>query len=326
MGTYKPRFSYSKLNTYESCGWKYKLIYEDKHFIFSDSIATLFGTLVHYIEEKIAVAIKNHEEIDYELLKNEFLHVNIPKLSPRDQNGGIYGIDYISQQFPDDFYRKNDAGISYQTKVENYLKTGIYRLENYLKANPDLEVFGMEKYFELEYIKNNVITGKIDRIFYNKVKGTYLIEDIKTKDKPFDEDSLQVPLQFVIYARALSEMLNIPIDKISCAYDLPICNLKQPIINPNFIKEGEARINKIFEGISEKDFVPKPTALCAYCPFSETSVDQPEEAKKLCCYYSLWRPNGNRRVWEVAHKWEGIEKNEEILKEFFAEKDFNFDF
>lgn len=33
------KFSYSKLNTFESCGWKYKLQYVDGHYISADSLA-----------------------------------------------------------------------------------------------------------------------------------------------------------------------------------------------------------------------------------------------------------------------------------------------
>jgi len=322
----KTKSSYSKLNTYKSCGWKYKLTYEDKHFLFSESISSLFGTLVHYIEEQIAKRIKNHEEINYEQLKEEFYTLDIPKTSPWDQTGGIYGITKIIEKFPKEYYQKNNQGISYEDKAKKYLQTGIYRLEKYLNENPQLEVYGTEVYFETEYINNNVISGRIDRVFYNKENGKYLIEDIKTKDKPFNEDELNIPLQFAIYSNALAKMLNTPIKNISCAYDLPFCEVKQPVLNPNFVEEGLQQINEIFEGIDKRDFIPHPSALCAYCPFSETYPDQPEEGKKLCCYYSLWKPGGSHRVWEVAHKWEGIEKNDEILKEFFKENDFNFEF
>ena len=51
---YREKFSYSKLEIYESCSWRYKLIYEDKNFIKIPSIATDFGTLIHFIEESLA--------------------------------------------------------------------------------------------------------------------------------------------------------------------------------------------------------------------------------------------------------------------------------
>lgn len=284
--TKKPKFSYSRLNTYESCGWKYKLTYEDGHYIFTDSVAADFGTLVHFMEETIANCIKNHEEIDYNKLKDDFLHINIPKTSPFDQDGGVYGIDIISQKFPEDFYKVNDRGESYKSKAEKYLNTGIYRLEKYLKANPELEIYGTEQYFQIDY-NGNILSGYIDRIFHNKENDSYIIEDIKTKDKPFREEDLKIPLQFVIYTKALMNILNIPESRISCAYDLPFCDLKQPVENEHYIRQGLRKLDKIFGGISLKEFIPNPSPLCAYCPFSKTYPNQPEEAKKLCCYYSL---------------------------------------
>lgn len=320
----KPKFSYSRLNTYDSCGWKYKLTYEDGHYIFTESVPPLFGTLIHFIEQSIAESIKNHEPINYNKLKEDFLHIDIPKTSPYDNNE-VHGIDYISQHFPEEFYRVNDSGESYKTKSDKYLNTGIYRLEKYLKENPNLEIFGTEQYFQIDY-NGNILSGYIDRIFYDKENNSYIIEDIKTKDKPFREEDLKVPLQFVIYTKALANMADISEDRISCAYDLPFCDLKQPILNSSYIKQGIKKLNKIFNGIEKQDFVPNPSPLCAYCPFSETFEKQPEAAKKLCCYYSLWTPNGSHKAWEVAKKWEGIDKNEEILKEFFDSKDFDFDF
>ena len=32
-GKKQKAFSYSKLNVYENCGWRYKLTYVDKHFV-----------------------------------------------------------------------------------------------------------------------------------------------------------------------------------------------------------------------------------------------------------------------------------------------------
>ena len=318
------KFSYSKLNTFESCAFKYDLTYNKGHYTYADTVATMMGTLVHWVEESIARSIKDGEPINYDKLKEDFLHIEIPKTSPYDQNGGIYGIDYIKREFPEDFFKANEKGESYLTKSQKYLQTGIYRLEKYIKANPGLTIYGMEQYFQIDF-KNHMLSGYIDRIFYDTVRDIYLIEDIKTKDKPFREEDLVTPLQFVIYTKALSSMLDIPVEKIQCAYDLPFCDIKQPITNTEYIKRGIKKLDKIFEGIESKDFKPNPSPLCAYCPFSPTNPDQPADAQNLCCYYSLWTPNGSHKVWEVAHKWEGMERNEEILKEFF-EDPIDFDF
>ena len=60
------KFSYSKINTYDSCGWKYYLTYKEGHYIFTDNISTTFGSLVHYIEESIGRVLQAGKEVNYE--------------------------------------------------------------------------------------------------------------------------------------------------------------------------------------------------------------------------------------------------------------------
>ena len=67
------RFSYSKVDTYSQCGFRYKLRYVDKHFVSSDSLATELGTAIHETEEAIANAIKAGETINYIALKNKLI-------------------------------------------------------------------------------------------------------------------------------------------------------------------------------------------------------------------------------------------------------------
>ena len=43
-------FSYSKLDTFQSCKFKYKLRYLDDHYINTPGIALDFGTAVHAAE------------------------------------------------------------------------------------------------------------------------------------------------------------------------------------------------------------------------------------------------------------------------------------
>ena len=59
------KFSYSRLEVYNKCPFKYKLVYVDGHKIETDTVATEFGTLVHYIEEQIGLDIKNGKDVDY---------------------------------------------------------------------------------------------------------------------------------------------------------------------------------------------------------------------------------------------------------------------
>ena len=67
------KYSYSKLECYKGCAFKYKLKYVDKLNFFAQNIATELGTCVHSIEEDIANAIKAGETINYITLKNRLI-------------------------------------------------------------------------------------------------------------------------------------------------------------------------------------------------------------------------------------------------------------
>lgn len=311
MYTKKPKFSYSKVNTYDSCGWKYYLTYKEGHYVFTDNITTEFGVLVHFVEESIGKALKEGKEPDYEQLKNDFYNINIPKTSKFDTKGGIFGVNILKERYPEDFFKTNEAGQSYATKAKDYADFGIYRLENWLKAHPDYEVYDLEKFFSFTF-EGEVLSGYIDRIFHNKKDNSYIIEDIKTKDKPFKDDDLVTPLQFVIYDLALHNILGDDNIKISCVYDLPFCNMKQDAGTKGFLTRGTDKLTKIFGGIHADDYHPGPSPLCAWCQFSPTNPNQPEEGKGLCPYHSLWTPG--HKTFAVAHAWEGMDAHQKIMQ------------
>lgn len=323
------KFSYSKINNYKSCGWKYYLMYDQGHFTFTDSLASLLGTLLHSVEEKMFNTLKKHEKIDYEAMKDYFMNAYVEKKNKYDKDGGIYGLNYLKENYKEEFYKMDDKGHSYFSKTLDYMNKGIYRLEKYLKDNPDLEPFEAEKFFSFTY-KDQIVSGYIDRIFYNKVKDTYIIEDIKTKDKPFSEEDLETPLQFVTYVLGLNQTLDIPMENIKCVYDLPFLDLKQEAGAPGYMKRGINELSKTFSKIEQRDFTPKPSPLCYFCAYCKNNPESPEDARDLCPYYSLWTRENKTR--EVANKWLGMEHHEEVMEkerkknEYKVTDMFDFDF
>ena len=116
----KQKFSYSKINTYDSCGWKYYLTYKEGHYIFTENITTEFGTLVHWVYEQIGQKLKLGKTPDYEQLKKDFYDINIPKASKFDTKGGIFGVNILKEKYPEDFFKTNEAGQSYATKAKDF--------------------------------------------------------------------------------------------------------------------------------------------------------------------------------------------------------------
>jgi len=325
------KFSYSRLNTYHNCPFHYWLKYDQRHYVYSDSLAAEMGTLIHHIEETIALNIISGFSPDYEALKKEFRSINIPKSSPTDTEGGIFGIDILKKKYADEFFEMNDKGESYFTKAQEYLNSGIYRLENYLKENPKLRLVDVEKGFEVEY-NGVVFFGFIDRILQNTETGEYIIEDIKTKDHPFKDSELATPLQFVIYSMALKKAYDLDYYPSTCYYDLPVCGVRQKAGTRGFVEKGLKEIGTMLNNIQSKVWDPKPTPLCHWCEFCPTNPKQTEEGKNLCCYYSMWTRENQKH--DVAMPWKGIDQHDKIMAKFLQDtsspeavyKVFDFDF
>jgi RecB family exonuclease len=313
------KFSYSKISLYEQCPFRYKLVYKDKHYIHDDSIATDFGTLIHYIEELMAKKIVTEmklDENDYaELIKLTY-EINLETPSEK-----VYGANILREKYKNDWFVPDKTGRTYEDKLIEYLTKGIYRLRNFLIANPDYEIFGIEQEFSLSY-NNYLFQGFIDRIYRNVVTGELLIEDIKTWKEPAKKEDLTTPLQFVIYSLACQQLYNIPENQIKCAYELPLCDIKQDAGSKGFFKRGIKKLDNLLQKIESNNFEPNPSPLCHWCPFCKHVENQKEEAKNLCPYYSLWRPD-NKVHNSVEFEWMGMENHEAILQEFINKKDLD---
>ena len=297
----RENFSYSKLTTFQTCPFKYKLIYIDKNFVDTSNIATIFGTLIHYIEEQIGLKIKNNEQIDYSSFKHAVTALNEPNLKGSEIIKGIY---------KEQFYALDKNNMSYEDKLNNYLLFGIYRLEKLMLNHPSYKIIGLEIPFEFTYLDYK-FKGFIDRLLYDSKTDTYIIQDIKTYSKEVDSKTLNNPLQFVIYALALIDKYGENIN-IKCQYDLPLIDKLQDCkMN---IDKGVSTLTKLLNKIKQSDFKPNPTPLCHWCPFCKTFENQPDNAKNKCFYYSLWTKE--HKTFAVEHKWQGIEHYQKLLEKY----------
>jgi len=304
----KKKFSYSKLDTFKQCAWKYKLIYEDHNFISKGSIATEFGTLIHYIEETMANKIINYELLNYEELKNLTLNINI-----LDEKETVLGANILKNKYPKEWFELDKNGKNYEDKLNDYLNKGIYRLRDYLISNPDFEILGIEDEFNIE-LNGYIFHGFIDRAFRNVVTGEVFIEDIKTWTKDLDKDVLTTPLQLVIYSLAAKELYGVDESLIHCSYELPLWDKRYSAGTKGFINRGLKKITSLLEEIEEEKFEPNPTPLCHWCDFCNTNPNQPEEGKNLCPYFCKW--TRETKGFSVEYEWLGIENHEKILEAF----------
>lgn len=293
------KFSYSKIDIFSQCGFKYKLRYVDKHFVDTSGLATELGTAIHETEETIANRIKAKEPINYIHLKNKLLLT----------------LCELEHKYATSFQERDKSGRTPKLKIFGYLSSGIYRLEKFLMANNHLEVVATEKEFNFTY-NNVVFHGFIDRILYDHHNKKYIVQDIKTYAVPVDKKNLTTPLQFVIYTLAMKELYGISEDQVTCSYDLPFCDIIQPAGTAGYMSRGTKKLDELLQGINDQEFAPNPSPLCHWCEFCPTNPTQCEEAKNLCPYHSWWTKEN--KTFQQAAVWRGLENHEDVLLNYLV--------
>ena len=299
------KWSYSRLSCYEKCPFQYKLKYVDKNYPKFGNVATDFGSAIHHAEEKIANAIQDNQPIDYIKIKNEFI-VECAK---------------VAQRYPKDWFDVNkDSGKTYEEQKFIYLRQLIYRLEAFMKDHPNYKILGAEEKIDYRYKDKYRFDGSIDRFLYDTSTNQYIIQDIKSwpimEGKHDDERSL--PIQLAVYSMAVAEKYNYDVNQIKCQYDLPLVNNIYDAGDPGFIDKAKKELDKLFAKIEAKDWKPKQSALCAWCPYSATNPDAEPQLKHLCPYHSIWdREVRNPKTSGIPFiKWEGMEMHEYIMEKY----------
>lgn len=295
-------YSYSKLDTYQQCPFKFYLKYIEGNYDFSNSIATECGTAIHAAEETIAKSIIAKQPIDYISIKNDILKV----------------LFTLQNKYPKDFSEPDKNNKTYSDKIYSYLESGIYKLEQFMLEHPTYEIVGVEQAFLVKY-KEQEFKGFIDRVFHDTATNKYIIQDIKTYAVEVEKDKLATPLQFVIYTLAVKELYNCINEQISCQYYLPFCELTQDAGTTGYMNRGIAKLDKLFTAINDKDYEPNnKNALCNWCGFSCSNPDAKEPYKYLCPYHCKWdRETRNKAdLFKFEAQWEGLEKNKEITESY----------
>jgi RecB family exonuclease len=224
------KISYSRINAYLFCPYKYKLIYIDNQYVPLNADIT-FGQIIHKTLEK------------YHSRGGE----NLPEL-----------VECYDESW------ENKGFASPQQNFEYYLR-GTAMLENYFKSfsASDVKILYTEKSFDANIGKYRFI-GIIDRID-EYPDGTKEIMDYKTHIKIWDKQRVDKDLQLTLYAYACKNIFGFTPDKIS-VYFLSD-NIK--IYTKRSNKEIEDGVNLALETagkITGDEFEPD-LSKCAVCDF-----------------------------------------------------------
>lgn len=301
----KVKYSYSRLDCLDQCGFRYYLKYILGNFSKTGSVALEFGTAIHKVEEEIGNYIKDGLQIPYDSLLKNFIDTCVK----------------IENRYPEDFRTPDKTGRTYAEKINFYVNTGVYRLENYMKDNPDLEILGCEIPFTFNFNGEYLFRGSIDRALRNKKTGQYIVQDIKSFGVPLKDNGpgnrdehLVTPLQFVTYCIAMSELYPVDPTTIRCQYDLPLCDKLQDAGTKGYIGRGRGKLTKLFSRIKEEDWTCKPSPLCRWCEFSRLNPDADLQIKFLCPYHMNW--TREHHDFSKENEWTGIEQYPSLLEAY----------
>lgn len=285
----KDILSYSRIDVFKTCKYRYKLQYIEKNYSNTTSISLELGTLCHKCME---LKYDKHD-INYIL--------NVFENGFKDTRETLIGINDIIDKYGFEFYETNEkSGMSFEDKIKVF--------KNKLINEPiddEWEMIGLEKEFLITFENKAQIKGFIDRVDRNKHTGAIRVVDYKTNNMPFDKKDLATPLQMYIYSLACKELYGEYPQE--CIYDLLFHDLLQIGGTKGYMDRGFKALNKIldsmiyYQQLGYEYLEPKPSPLCHFCAYCETNPNADDWDKLLCDYYCLW--TREKRSFEVKNKW-----------------------
>lgn len=173
----KITLSYSTLNTYMECPFKYYMTNIIKALPYEDTLSTKIGTIFHKILEK---GIKDNINID----------------------------EVITECIKDNNYNLNSKELFYINKLKPNMEYVLNKTKEHLEHSK-LKNIDTEKEFIYELNDNITFKGYIDKIMYNKNDDNYVVAlfDYKTYDTSIDLNLIKygLNLQLPIYLYLVSK-------------------------------------------------------------------------------------------------------------------------
>lgn len=223
--------SFSSISTYETCPFRYKLIY---YYLFEYQPTQMqkYGTILHHCLNRIHQAMQDKEVINKERIEC-FVDKSWAALNDDESEDQFNKAQLVEKLF------------YYYHDMKNYIK----------------EVVSTEEPFAL-FKGDTLITGRTDLIIKNSREELELV-DFKARGESALE-RLQVELQLKIYEYGLQKKYNF--DKM-CAYHFD-SNDKTYFPREKDFHEIESHIQDICQGINNKEFIAIPSTRCVNCYFS----------------------------------------------------------
>ncbi|MBT5338400.1 UvrD-helicase domain-containing protein [Candidatus Falkowbacteria bacterium] len=256
-------FSYSQMQTYETCPLKYKFAnvlkiptFGNHYFSFG---STIHNTLQKFLEECFTVGLHTQQDI-FAVGGSE----TGMSREPANQNR-LLSLERLYEVYNENW--QDDWYVNAKQK-EEYLEKGKDLLKNFHqgfeKNKPKVKL--LEQSFRLK-IGEYTFVGRIDRVDELE-KGQFEIIDYKTgqvKEKLSTEDRRQL----MFYQIAAEEVLNIKLEKLTY-YFLDDDSQVSFLGNSKDKEKLKQRFLDNIEQIKKQNFDPKPSQhICGHCDFKD---------------------------------------------------------
>ncbi|PKL69063.1 MAG: ATP-dependent helicase [Methanobacteriales archaeon HGW-Methanobacteriales-1] len=228
--------SFSSISTYETCPFRYKLIYYYL-FEYQPTQKQKYGTILHHCLNRIHQAIQDKEDIDENKIQS-FVDKSWAPLHENELKNHLNKAHLVKKL------------IFYYDNMKNYIK----------------EVISTEEPFAL-FKADTLITGRTDLIIKNPENQLELV-DFKARGESALE-RLQVELQLKIYEYGLQKKYNF--DKM-CAYHFDSNDQTYYPPEKDF-QDIESHVQSICQGINNNQFQAIPSRRCVNCFFSFVCED-----------------------------------------------------
>lgn len=232
-------FSFSQIETFETCPLQYKYRYVLK-IPTTPSSAASFGDTIHRTLQLFYQEYITHPKVD----KKRLL--------------GLLETNW------------NPAGYSSSDHEVRMKKEGREMLERFYDTfhNSQIKIVGLERLFKIKIDEDIFVTGKIDRVDQKK-DGSIEIIDYKTGKKPKESD-IQKSLQLSIYALAATDkgLYQKKLDQVNLTfYYLQDAQKISVQREPKDLLVLKEKIKDSAQKIRGDDFSPNVGPWCDFCSF-----------------------------------------------------------
>ncbi len=244
-----PKYSYSRLSSFDNCALQYKFNYLDKlEKDFDNSIESFMGSKVHDALEELYKKQKLGEILTLEQV-----------------------LDIYKKEWEKDFNEEIKI-VKKEVNDKHYFDLGVRYLTDYYKRFYPFDqdyTIGLEQEVNLQLTDDYSIIGYIDRLAIKD--GVYYIHDYKTSGSLPTNEEITKNKQLALYAIAIKEkytdVKEVKLVWHFLAFDTDIILTKTEEDYEKLKTNILERIIHI-ENLLKEDFKPKESILCEWCAYA----------------------------------------------------------